>query len=250
MAAGKRRSALLPASVAIRIIGASQPGASMARVPARATPVERLLAEARRPPPAPPRRLRILFALDATASREPTWDLAMNLHAELFQAAAGTGVAVQLVYYRGWREFHVSPWSDVPADLLRRMTGVACRGGLTQIQRVLEHGLREAQRERIQAAVFVGDALGRHSRAYWGAYAVSKSGIEGLASVLAEEVESAGTPRVVCVDPGPMRTGLRRSAFPAEPPDAAPEPDAVAGGVLFALDPTAPIVHGASVNIG
>ena len=100
------------------------------------------------------------------------------------------------------------------------------------------------------AAVFVGDALGRSARAYWGAYAVSKSGVEGLARVLAEEVESAGTPRVVCVNPGPMRTGLRRRAFPAEPPDAAPEPDAVAGGILFALDPAAPIVHGASVDIG
>ena len=106
------------------------------------------------------------------------------------------------------------------------------------------------QRVPDAAAVFVGDALGRHARAYWGAYAVSKSGIEGLARVLAEEVESAGAPRVVCVNPGPMRTGLRRRAHPAEPPDAVPEPGAVAGGVLFALDPAAPVVHGASVDIG
>ena len=99
------------------------------------------------------------------------------------------------------------------------------------------------------AVVFVGDALGRSARANWGAYAVSKSGLEGLARVLAEEVESAGTPRVVCVHPGPMRTGLRRRAFPAERADAAPDPDAVAGGVLFALDPAAPIVHGANLDI-
>ena len=99
------------------------------------------------------------------------------------------------------------------------------------------------------AVVFVSDALGRRPRAYWGAYAVSKSAIEGLAGVLAEEVESAGTPRVVCVNPGPMRTGLRRKAFPAEPPVAAPLPEAVAGGVLFALDPAAPIVHGSSVKV-
>lgn len=106
------------------------------------------------------------------------------------------------------------------------------------------------QRVPDAAVALVSDALGRRARAYWGAYAVSKFGIEGLASVLAEEVESAGTPRVVCVNPGPMRTGLRRSAFPAEPPDTAPEPHAVAGGVLFALDPAAPIAHGASVDIG
>ena len=100
------------------------------------------------------------------------------------------------------------------------------------------------------AVVFVSDARARRARAYWGAYAVSKSAVEELSRVLAEEVESAGTPRVVCVNPGPMRTGLRQRAFPAEPADSAPEPDAVAGGVLFALDPAAPIVHGASVDIG
>ena len=97
--------------------------------------------------------------------------------------------------------------------------------------------------------VFIGDSLGRRARAYWGAYAVSKFGIEGLASLLAEEVESAGTPRVVCVNPGPMRTALRRRAFPAEQPDTARDPDAIAGGLLFALDPAAPIPHGTSADL-
>ena len=98
------------------------------------------------------------------------------------------------------------------------------------------------------AVVFISDA--RSVRAYWGAYAVSKSAVEGLSRVFAEEVESAGKPRVVCVNPGPMRTGLRRRAFPTESPDTAPAPDAVAGGVLFALDPETPIVHGSCVDIG
>ena len=106
------------------------------------------------------------------------------------------------------------------------------------------------QRVPDAAVVFVGDTPARRARAYWGAYAVSKFGVEGLAGVLAEEVESAGTPRVACVNPGPMRTGLRRRAFPAEPPDAADDPDAVAGALLFALDPAASIAHGASVEIG
>ena len=106
------------------------------------------------------------------------------------------------------------------------------------------------QRVPDAAVAFVGDAPSRRARAYWGAYAVSKFGVEGLAGVLAEEVESAGTPRVACVNPGPMRTGLRRRAFPAEPPDAATDPDAVAGALLFALDPAASIAHGASVDLG
>ena len=88
----------------------------------------------------------------------------MNLHAELFKAAANTStgdsgdVAVQLAFYRGYDEFRVSPWSTSPDDLLNRMTGVACRGGLTQIHRVLAHALAESRKVRIKAAVFVGDA--------------------------------------------------------------------------------------------
>jgi len=131
--------------------------------------VERFLAAARTTKPPAERTkgpTRILFALDATASREPTWDLAMNLHAELFRAAAGgagaghgdDAVAVQLAYYRGYNEFHASPWSASPEALLERMTGVACRGGLTQIARVLAHALAESRRNPVKAAVFVGDA--------------------------------------------------------------------------------------------
>ncbi|MCY3841356.1 MAG: VWA domain-containing protein [Gammaproteobacteria bacterium] len=138
----------------------------MAKTPAPRDAVARFLADvaASNPPArtgAEPNR--ILFALDATASREPTWDMAMNLHAELFRAAADNSadpgdLAVQLVYYRGFEEFNASPWSTSPPDLLRRMTGVVCRGGLTQIQRVLAHALAEARAVRVKAAVFVGDA--------------------------------------------------------------------------------------------
>ena len=140
----------------------------MANTPAPHDAVARFLADARasNPPTTTARDpTRILFALDATASREPTWDLAMNLHAELFRAAADKPagmetdpVSVQLVYYRGFAEFDASPWSTSPDDLLRRMTGVACRGGLTQIQRVLAHALAESRAVRIKAAIFVGDA--------------------------------------------------------------------------------------------
>ena len=139
----------------------------MSKTPAPRDAVEKFLADVAASKP--PTRTgvepsRILFALDATASREPTWDMAMKLHAELFRAAAdnsGAGpgeLAVQLVHYRGFEEFHASPWSASPPDLLRRMTGVVCRGGLTQIERVLAHALAEARSVRVKAAVFVGDA--------------------------------------------------------------------------------------------
>ena len=157
----------LPMSATTRIIGPLQSGASaiMAKPPTQRYDIERFLAKAQAAPPPAQRQdapsARILFALDATASREPTWDLATNLHAELFQAARDAkpdAVAVQLVYYRGFREFHASPWSVSPAALLTEMTGVGCRGGLTQIERVLTHALDEAKRQRVDAVVLVGDA--------------------------------------------------------------------------------------------
>ncbi|MYE23440.1 MAG: VWA domain-containing protein [Gammaproteobacteria bacterium] len=131
----------------------------MAQLPTSDAGVARFLAEARRTPPATRSDRRILFALDATASREPTWDLASRLHGELFEAASDDGgTAVQLVHYGGFNEFHASPWTTRPAALLRQMTEVRCRGGLTQIQRVLEHALTETSQARIRAVVFIGDA--------------------------------------------------------------------------------------------
>jgi hypothetical protein len=103
---------------------------------------------------------RLIFALDATASRQPTWDRASHLQAEMFTAAAGLGgLSVQLVFYRGFRECKASPWTREASELLRRMSRVGCLAGHTQLQRVLRHAAREARRERVSALVFIGDAL-------------------------------------------------------------------------------------------
>jgi hypothetical protein len=101
---------------------------------------------------------RLVFALDATASRQETWDLACRLQAEMFTAAASVGkLDVQLVYFRGDREFHASPY--VPrADMLTRiMQEIACRSGHTQISRVLQHVQREVRQGPVAALVYVGD---------------------------------------------------------------------------------------------
>ena len=119
-----------------------------------------------------------------------------------------------------------------PADWLRTV-----HVNLTAPFLVTRACLPLLQRVPDSTVVFVGDAGSRPGRAFWGAYEVSKLGIEGLANVLAEEVESSGTPRVACISAGPMRTPLRRRAFPAERPDSVHEPDAVAGAFLYALDP-------------
>jgi hypothetical protein len=103
---------------------------------------------------------RLIFALDATASRQPTWDQASHLQAEMFQAAAALGgLSVQLVFYRGHGECKASPWTGDTATLLRRMSAVHCLAGHTQIQRVLRHAAKECRRSRVSALVFVGDAM-------------------------------------------------------------------------------------------
>ncbi len=106
------------------------------------------------------RRGRLIFALDATMSRQPTWDAACDLQSEMFASAARAGgLAVQLVYFRGRDEARASPWVD-NADRLRRiMLRIACHGGLTQIGRVLDHAAKEAAREPVAALVYVGDAM-------------------------------------------------------------------------------------------
>ncbi|MCB1823541.1 MAG: VWA domain-containing protein [Candidatus Competibacteraceae bacterium] len=122
--------------------------------------VVRFLQKAARTPVAAKPGGRLIFALDATASRQPTWDRACQLQGEMFAATAEIGgLAVQLVWYRGYGEFQVEPWLSEAADLQRRMTSVQCRGGLTQIGRVLEHAIRETRLHRVNALVLVGDCL-------------------------------------------------------------------------------------------
>lgn len=112
------------------------------------------------------RKGRLIFSLDATASREPTWDHASHLQAEMFRETASLGgLEIQLCYYRGFGEFHVSPWLRSTDQLLRQMTGVHCLAGHTQINKLLKHAIQEAQSaannddQKISAVVFIGDCV-------------------------------------------------------------------------------------------
>ena len=105
-------------------------------------------------------RGRLIFALDATASRQPTWDTACKLHAEMFQAAAAVGrLDLQLVYYRGLGECRASRWMSNSGQLAKIMSQVMCRAGETQIEKVLAHAAKETKLLKVSALVFVGDAL-------------------------------------------------------------------------------------------
>ena len=106
------------------------------------------------------RRGRLIFAVDATASRQHAWDTACHLQSEMFSATQDLGgLAVQLAYWRGYMEFAATPFLSDTAELARRMSGVTVLGGQTQVLRVLEHALRETKSQRVNALVLVGDAL-------------------------------------------------------------------------------------------
>jgi len=105
-------------------------------------------------------RGRLIFAMDATASREPTWDHACHIQGEMFQETAALGgLEIQLVYYRGFGELKAGPWATSANQLLRTMTGVVCLAGHTQIGKVLRHAIAETKAKKVDALVFVGDCL-------------------------------------------------------------------------------------------
>jgi hypothetical protein len=103
---------------------------------------------------------RLMFAMDATASREPSWDSACHIQSEMFKATDGLGgLEVQLVFFRGFGECKNSSWLSSSDDLVRRMTSVYCRGGRTQIGKVLSHAVGETKKRKVNALVYVGDAM-------------------------------------------------------------------------------------------
>ncbi len=102
----------------------------------------------------------MVFALDATMSRQPTWDMACALQADMFREAAAIGsLDIRLVYYRGLNECRASTWISEPVQLAKLMSSIACQGGNTQIGKVLSEARREAVASGVRAVVFVGDAM-------------------------------------------------------------------------------------------
>jgi hypothetical protein len=105
-------------------------------------------------------RGRIVFALDATASREQTWDAACKLQADMFrEVAAVGGLEVQLVFYRGDDQCSASRWTSDTKHLTKVMTGIMCRAGHTQLRKVLAHTYKETKMLKVGALIFIGDAL-------------------------------------------------------------------------------------------
>ena len=103
---------------------------------------------------------RLIFALDATMSRQPTWDRACHLQANMFREAGKVGgLQIKLVYFRGFGECRASRWFQDSGDLASAMSRISCQGGQTQIRKVLSSAIDAAGKEKIGALVYVGDSM-------------------------------------------------------------------------------------------
>lgn len=109
---------------------------------------------------APGDKGRLIFALDATMSREPTWDKACHIQAEMFRETATIGgLEIQMAFFRGFGEFRSTKWLSDSDALLKEMTRVFCLGGRTQIRKVLRKAITETKKKRVNALVYVGDCM-------------------------------------------------------------------------------------------
>src|SRR5262249_7015976 len=98
-------------------------------------------------------RGRLIFALDATMSRQPTWDAACQLQGEMFAEAGRLGgLEVQLAYYRSLNECTAGPWASDTRELANSMTKITCMAGYTQIGKILAHVRKEHAQKPVNAA--------------------------------------------------------------------------------------------------
>ena len=103
---------------------------------------------------------RLIFSLDATMSRQPTWDRATQIQSSMFEAAGkASGLSVQLIYFRGFGECRASRWVTNTGALANLMTSIQCKGGTTQIAKILRHASKESKQKKVSALVFIGDAM-------------------------------------------------------------------------------------------
>lgn len=131
---------------------------------------------------------------------------------------------------------------DVPTWYRILHVNVTAAFALTQ---VLLPGLRKSADASV---IFTSSGVGRKGRAYWGAYAVSKFAVEGLSQVLADELENTTHIRVNALNPGPIRTMMRRQAYPSENLESLPLPEAMTDTYLKLLGPRGAGITGQSLN--
>ena len=158
-------------------------------------------------PRAPGTRGRLLFAMDATASRESTWDHACTIQGEMFVAAQALGgLDVRLAFYRGFDEFKVSRWTSDGRELARLMSAVRCLAGRTQIGRLLRYAGEQRRESRLDAVIFVGDCCEEDVDAI--GHEAGQLGLLGLPVFVFQEGEDRTASRIF-----PQIAKLTRGAY-------------------------------------
>lgn len=133
------------------------------RSPTRTGAVDQFLDKVRNLPPAvrgqSGQYSRIGFIIDATASRQTTWDMASQVQGEMLDTLSGINIplSLQVLWFRGFQELKKTPWSSDGKKLAQLMSAVSCQAGQTQIERSLREILRQSRQQQIRAAVFIGD---------------------------------------------------------------------------------------------
>lgn len=98
------------------------------------------------------------------------------------------------------------------------------------------------------SVVFTSSSVGRRGRAFWGAYAVSKAGIENLSQLLADELRNTSNIRVNCINPGATRTAMRATAYPGENPMSLRAPGEIMPAYLWLMGPDSRGTSGESLD--
>lgn len=138
---------------------------------------------------------RLLFALDATMSRQPTWDRASHLQSEMFDVTSALGgLAVQIAFFRGHRDFRASPWLEDSQRLKQMMASVSCQGGHTQIARLLRHAIKANQNHPVRALVFIGDSMEEDADEL--CHLAGEMGLKGLKGFFFQEGHEPGVEQV------------------------------------------------------
>lgn len=143
-----------------RVPSPAKPATNPAERRSQTSEIDAFVRQARAMAPGGGGSGRLILSLDATMSRQPTWDVASHIQAQMFDTAGTkSGLAVQLVYFRGYEECRASKFVTDTATLKGLMTRITCRAGHTQIGKVLAHALKENERGKVSALVYIGDAM-------------------------------------------------------------------------------------------
>jgi len=137
----------------------------------------------------------------------------------------------------------LGPLGDLPPEMFDEVMTVNVAANWRLI-RALDPLLRQSEAGR---ALFVTSTVGHEARAYWGAYAVSKAALEMMVKVWAEELHKTNV-KVNLVNPGRTNTKMRRAAYPGEPPESLPAPEAHAEAFLRMVSPEYQ-EHGVTVDL-